>query len=175
MRRNDRGAGLASPSDDGGFELFFEFDPSCARIAAISARSSLMVAVSASTVVSKAVFVAAIAFTNAMSSSRDKSSGTHLFCLHSRHFHRCHTDMRITNIRSIRQPVKEVPDQSRWRLLGRKTADQGSEQIPIRRSLRTGCDGPVQHDLTAVPAPGLAALKPLVIYFDLKKSEQLLM
>jgi len=59
------------------------------------------------------VFVAAIAFTNAMSSSRDKSSGTHLFCLHSRHFHRCHTDMRITNIRPIRQPMKEVLYQSR--------------------------------------------------------------
>jgi len=98
LRRNDRGAGLPSPSDDGGFEEFFEFDPSCARIAAISARSSLMVAVSASTVVCNAVFVAAIAFTNAMSSSRDKSSGTCPFSLCRRHFHHCHTAIRATRL-----------------------------------------------------------------------------
>jgi len=72
-----------------------------------------MVAVSASTVVCNAVFVAAIAFTNAMSSSRDKSSGTHPFSLRRRQFHHCHTAIRATKLRPIRQPVKEGPDQSR--------------------------------------------------------------
>jgi len=59
------------------------------------------------------VFVAAIAFTNAMSSSRDKSSGTCPFSLCRRHFHHCHTAIRATKLRPVRQPVKEGPDQSR--------------------------------------------------------------
>ncbi len=37
VHRNDRGAGLVSPSDDGGFELFLELVPNCARSDAICA------------------------------------------------------------------------------------------------------------------------------------------
>ena len=71
-----RPAGLPSPSEHGGFGLFFEFFPSCARSAAISTRRASTVAVSASVVLYKAVFVAAIAFTSAIRPSRDKSSGS---------------------------------------------------------------------------------------------------
>jgi len=64
----------------------------------------------ASTVDCNAVFVAAIGrVTNAMSSSRDKSSGTHPFCLHSSNFHCYHTDTHATNIRqSVKRQKKDL-------------------------------------------------------------------
>jgi hypothetical protein len=41
LRRNDFGAGLSTgESDDGGFDEFCEFSPSCRRNSAISARNA---------------------------------------------------------------------------------------------------------------------------------------